>query len=359
MAKEMYQVFCINICPRSHGAREGSQLSATQRSDLKLINHNSYYPVGQDRHAPSNESIHYEASKHLPFLGIIGHWLQPGLTVSIFKHTTHPDYSLIDPPCFFWFVCDYFLARTRITSSIFAFLLRRYLTTYTGEIDPVDIFKIASHGSRVKPERSDIVCKVSKKDPVTTKRILDNCTPISPSLSTHIDPIGYISLLNPVELEKPDYTGSWIISVWDPDPSAWTIAAEIWDQSKAGFDAEKIADAVLLLFEHPEEEDDLAQPNNLNPETGPLHDSETSSALRRSGANTSNLLNAPPHIQQKRTCLAASLRFCNSLKEDLGGRATQIFQLKASPLEAFSFVQSSGTLNNDNKTFPEGRQLVA
>jgi len=34
-------------------------------------------------------------------------------------------------------------------------------------------------------------------------------------------------------------------------------------------------------FEDPEEEDDPAQPNNLNPETGPLHDSETSSALWR------------------------------------------------------------------------------
>jgi len=37
-------------------------------------------------------------------------------------------------------------------------------------------------------------------------------------------------LLNPVKVEKPDYIGSWIMSVWDLDPSARTIAAEIWNE---------------------------------------------------------------------------------------------------------------------------------
>ncbi|KAI9622296.1 hypothetical protein H4Q26_015334 [Puccinia striiformis f. sp. tritici PST-130] len=37
-------------------------------------------------------------------------------------------------------------------------------------------------------------------------------------------------LLNPVELEKPEYIGSWIISLWDPDKTARAIATKIWNE---------------------------------------------------------------------------------------------------------------------------------
>ncbi|KNZ45674.1 hypothetical protein VP01_7921g1, partial [Puccinia sorghi] len=158
----------------------------------------------------------------------------------------------------------------------------------------------------------------------------------------------------------------------------------------------EIADAVFLLFKNPEEKDDLAQPNNLNPETGPLHGSETLLALWRSGANTRNLLNAPPQIQVTVTshpqgnnhkmllrrlsyrqgteyAQTGSLHYIRqrtkpahweytillAILQLFEGRSGRLSHSNTKALEAFSLVQSSGTLNNNNKTFPEGRQLVA
>ncbi|KNZ44547.1 hypothetical protein VP01_904g2 [Puccinia sorghi] len=162
--------------------------------------------------------------------------------------------------------------------------------TYTGELDPVDIFKIGLHGSPVKPERAVILRKVGKKDPVTIERGLDewinwinatfntNSTNLKTDNHRQLHPsepaellatvpvlihhfhrlvvhpsrrvrvlvltlldtlISFqydgdrpcrMALLNPVELEKPEYIGSWIISLWDPDKTARTIANKIWNE---------------------------------------------------------------------------------------------------------------------------------
>jgi hypothetical protein len=161
--------------------------------------------------------------------------------------------------------------------------------TYTGDIDPVDIFKIGLEGSPVKPERAVILRKVGKKDPVTIERGLDewiswinttfgcNSTDIKtdhhrlepsepvellatvpvlihhfPRLAVHpsrrvrvlvltlLDTFVRFHhhqdhpcrsvLLNPVELEKPEYIGSWIISLWDPDQTARAVATKIWNE---------------------------------------------------------------------------------------------------------------------------------
>jgi len=162
--------------------------------------------------------------------------------------------------------------------------------TYTGELDPVDIFKIGLHGSPVKPERAVILRKVGKKDPVTIERGLDewinwinatfnststdlktdNYRQLHPSEPAEVlatvpvlihhfhrlvvhpsrrvrvlvltlldtlvsfqhdgDHPCRMALLNPVELEKPEYIGSWIISLWDPDKTARAIANKIWNE---------------------------------------------------------------------------------------------------------------------------------
>ncbi|KAA1069856.1 hypothetical protein PGT21_034460 [Puccinia graminis f. sp. tritici] len=160
--------------------------------------------------------------------------------------------------------------------------------TYTGEIDPVDIFKIGLDGSPVQPERAVILRKVGKKDPVTIERGLDEWitwidstfNPTSTDLNSQQvnqppQPVELIAtvpvlihhfprlvvhpsrrvrvlvlslldtfigfqhdqdhpcrsiLLNPVELEKPEYIGSWIISLWDPDKTARAIATKIWKE---------------------------------------------------------------------------------------------------------------------------------
>ncbi|KNE90343.1 hypothetical protein PSTG_16214 [Puccinia striiformis f. sp. tritici PST-78] len=151
--------------------------------------------------------------------------------------------------------------------------------TYTGESDPVDIFRIGLDGSPVQPERAVILRKVGKKDPVTIERGLDEwinwintSSPDSNELSEPLELLATVPvlihhfhrlvvhpsrrvrvlaltlldtfvsyqhdqdhpcrsvLLNPVELEKPEYIGSWIISLWDPDKTARAIATKIWNE---------------------------------------------------------------------------------------------------------------------------------
>ncbi|WAR60053.1 hypothetical protein PtB15_11B695 [Puccinia triticina] len=159
--------------------------------------------------------------------------------------------------------------------------------TYPGEIDPVDIFKIGLDGSPVQPERAVILRKVGKKDPVTIERGLDEWiswinvafNPTSTNFDRNFnqlpEPVELLAtvpvlihhfprlavypsrrvrvlalslldtfvnfkhdqdhpcrsvLLNPVELERPEYIGSWIISLWDPDKTARAVATRIWNE---------------------------------------------------------------------------------------------------------------------------------
>ncbi|KAI9630508.1 hypothetical protein KEM48_013894 [Puccinia striiformis f. sp. tritici PST-130] len=151
--------------------------------------------------------------------------------------------------------------------------------TYTGESDPVDIFRIGLDGSPVQPERAVILRKVGKKDPVTIERGLDEwinwINTSSPDSNESSEPLELLAtvpvlihhfhrlvvhpsrrvrvlaltlldtfvsyqhdqdrpcrsvLLNPVELEKPEYIGSWIISLWDPDKTARAIATKVWNE---------------------------------------------------------------------------------------------------------------------------------
>ncbi|MBW0505401.1 hypothetical protein O181_045116 [Austropuccinia psidii MF-1] len=166
--------------------------------------------------------------------------------------------------------------------------------TYSGELDPVDTFKLSSHSSLVQPERVIILRKLGKKDPITIERgliewsnwlkaisnthsqsnsnldsniyqiFLDSNSideiiaslPVYlhhfPKLTSHPSRLirslsfnilnqliqfnhnkNYFCrpiLLNPVQLEKSDYIGSWIVGLRDPDRSTRNLASKAWNE---------------------------------------------------------------------------------------------------------------------------------
>ncbi|CAH7673029.1 hypothetical protein PPACK8108_LOCUS7884 [Phakopsora pachyrhizi] len=158
--------------------------------------------------------------------------------------------------------------------------------TYASEADPVDTLGLGSSDSPVRPERAVMLRKISKKDPVTVERGLDEWlawvdsviqtdqadeTILGekrsgddwdgiiasaqvllyhfPRIVVHssrrvralslklfnqlldLDEFCLELFLSPANLEKPGFIGTWILSTCDPDKSIRSIASSSWNRT--------------------------------------------------------------------------------------------------------------------------------